>query len=382
MIKPYLCFALIITLLLSMCVGAAATGPAIIEVSDGTAVAGEKAELTVSVLNSPGVSGAALTVSYDKSSMSLEDIQPLVDGSFMRTPALDGFSWLKGRDVEGEFELVRLIFNVDNKASGQYEVGIKLTGDKPGNLTNQDAEAVAASFSAGILTVEGGQESPLPDGGGGIPGGGIPGGGIPGGGGLPDTGGDDETGHDCPASEFSDVNLAGWYHTAIDYVLNNGIMNGMGGGLFAPGESTTRAMIVTTLYRIEGEPAVNGKNSYSDVKNSVWYTDAIIWATEKGIVNGYGGGKFGPQDLVTREQIAAILYRYAFSEGLDVSQRADLSKYIDAGSIHSWAYDAMSWANAEGLMMGRSANTLVPGGTAMRSEVATLLMRWCEDIAA
>ena len=157
-------------------------------------------------------------------------------------------------------------------------------------------------------------------------------------------------------------------------------MIGISDTIFAPSPVTGRAMIVTALYRLEGSPAVTGENPYTDVKNGVWYTDAIIWATENGIVNGIGNGKFGPNLDVTREQIATMFYRYAEYKGMDVSAKVDLSKYTDADQIHSWALDAMQWANAVGLINGRSATTLNPLDNTMRSEHATLLYRWCTDI--
>ena len=172
-----------------------------------------------------------------------------------------------------------------------------------------------------------------------------------------------------------------WYHEAVDYVHINKYMNGMPGDIFAPSITTSRAMIVVTLYRMEGSPEVTGNSAYTDVENDAWYTDAIIWATEKGIVNGYGNDLFGPSDDVTREQIAAIFHRYADYKEMDVTATADLSGYVDNGDISSWARSSVKWAKSIGLMQGRSANTINPLEDTMRSELAMLLMRWCEEIA-
>lgn len=186
----------------------------------------------------------------------------------------------------------------------------------------------------------------------------------------------------CPCMDFTDLAAAlkacpdMWWHQAIDYVLENGLMNGMGRNLFCPDLTTTRAMIITTLYRLEGTPAVNGTNIFTDVEDDMWYTDAVIWAYENDIVQGYGKGIFAPDDLATREQIATIFYRYAEYKGMDVSARGDLSHYTDASEISFWALEAMQWANGTGLMIGRSDTTLVPQGETMRSELATLLFRW------
>jgi hypothetical protein len=140
-------------------------------------------------------------------------------------------------------------------------------------------------------------------------------------------------------------------------------------------------MLVTVLYRLEGSPAVAGTNGFTDVKEGRWYTDAVVWAAANKIVSGYGGGLFGPDDGVTREQLAAMLRNYAGYKKRDVSASADLSAYKDAGRISSWAEGAMKWAVAAGLIAGRSADTLAPGGGATRAEVAAMLMRFCESLA-
>jgi len=188
-------------------------------------------------------------------------------------------------------------------------------------------------------------------------------------------------GSNCACNKFTDLKCDAWYHDAICYNYNFGLMVGMSADKFEPSTTTSRAMIVTTLYRMEGSPAVTGENSYKDVKDGAWYTDAIIWATENGIVKGYGNGLYGPHHDVTREQIATMLYRYADYKGMDVSDTVALDAYTDAGDIHGWALDAMKWANAVKLMEGRSETTLNPLDNTMRSELATLLYRWCHGFA-
>ena len=141
-------------------------------------------------------------------------------------------------------------------------------------------------------------------------------------------------------------------------------------------------MIVTILWRLEGSPAVSSANPFTDVAKGAWYTDAITWAAANGIVNGKGGGKFGPTDTLTREQFATILYRYAKDyKGYDVSAAADISGYTDAGRVSSWALDAVKWANAEGLVNGRTPTTLVPGGSASRAEAAAIFMRFLGSLS-
>ena len=155
-------------------------------------------------------------------------------------------------------------------------------------------------------------------------------------------------------------------------------MNGVGNDRFAPNDSTNRAMIVTMLWRMEGSPAAEGTVSFKDVPGGQWYTGAVNWAEANKIVTGYSADAFGPMDSVTREQLAAILYRYAQYKDLDVSVGEDTNilSYDDAFSVSSWAMSAMQWAVGSGILNGRTESTLVPGGNATRAEVATMLMRY------
>lgn len=158
-------------------------------------------------------------------------------------------------------------------------------------------------------------------------------------------------------------------------------MGSTGGNRFSPETDMTRAMLVTVLYRLEGSPAVTADSSFTDVASGQWYTDAVRWASANKIVDGYGNGLFGTNDSVTRQQIAAILYRYAALKGYDTAKTADLTAYTDASGLADWARSGMAWANAAGLITGRTETALVPGGTASRAEVATMLMRLATLIA-
>lgn len=180
-------------------------------------------------------------------------------------------------------------------------------------------------------------------------------------------------------AEYDDVNPGDWFYPAVQFVSERGIMVGTGAS-FEPDAAASRAMLVTILYRLEGEPAVSSANPFSDAADDQWYTDAVIWASENGIVSGYGNGFFGPTDPVTREQFAVILYRYAQYKGYDTGAEADISGYTDASSVSSWAKTAMKWACAEGLISGRTATELVPSGNAMRAEAAAILMRFIESV--
>jgi hypothetical protein len=159
-------------------------------------------------------------------------------------------------------------------------------------------------------------------------------------------------------------------------------MNGMGGDIFAPNATTTRAMIITTLYRMEGSPAVSGEIAYTDVAEGTWYTDAVIWGTENGIVKGYENAAFDPMGSVTREQIAAIFNRYAAYKKVDTKKAAaSLDAYDDAAQVSAWAVEDMKWAVGNKFIVGRTDTTLVPNGATTRAEMATLLYRWANEIA-
>lgn len=181
-------------------------------------------------------------------------------------------------------------------------------------------------------------------------------------------------------SPFGDVQSTDWYYDEVQYVYENGLMSGTSATTFSPDATTTRGMIVTILHRLEGTPAVSTSGTFADVTAGRYYTDAVEWASANGIVGGYGNGRFGPNDPITREQMAAILYRYAAYKEYDVSGAADLSGYSDASSISSYARIAMQWANHSGLVNGTSGATLSPQGSATRAQVAVILYRFCEEV--
>ena len=183
----------------------------------------------------------------------------------------------------------------------------------------------------------------------------------------------------APTLPFVDVDPDAWYYDAVEYAYNAGLMTGTAADTFSPGITTTRGMIVSILHRQEGEPAASSNASFSDVTSGAYYEDAVNWAAAEGIVNGYSDSAFGPNDAITREQMAAILMNYAQYKGQDVSARADLSAYSDAESVSAWAEDAMSWANAEGLINGMSDTELAPKGHATRAQVAAILQRFLAE---
>ena len=178
---------------------------------------------------------------------------------------------------------------------------------------------------------------------------------------------------------FDDVPEDAWYYDAVQYVCGRGLMQGTGSASFSPADTTTRSMIVTILYRLEGEPPVSAASPFTDVGSGQWYSDAVIWAASNGIADGYGTGLFGPADTITREQTASILYRYTQYKGGDTAQSGDLSTFSDGGSTAAWARGAMSWAIGSGLLSGKDGGRLDPQGNATRAEAATILMRYCQS---
>lgn len=180
---------------------------------------------------------------------------------------------------------------------------------------------------------------------------------------------------------FWDVQADAWYYDAVRYVYQNSIMQGTGAVAFSPEDTTTRAMIVTMLYRLEGAPEA-AASVFADVAADQWYADAVGWAAANGVVNGVSETAFAPDNPITREQMAAILYRYAAWKGYDISASQDLSAYSDAVQISAYAQTAMQWANAEGLITGSTATALNPAGNATRAEVAAILMRFMQKFAA
>lgn len=180
-------------------------------------------------------------------------------------------------------------------------------------------------------------------------------------------------------TKFNDVSANDWFASAVDYVTGKGMMNGTADNTFSPKANTTRGMVVTVLYRLENQPSTSAA-SFTDVASGAYYANAVAWANANGIVSGYGSGKFGPNDKVTREQLAAILYRYAQYKKYDVSDAKSLDGYTDAQSVSSYAVPALQWANAAGVVTGKSGSKLDPKGNATRAEVAAMLMRFCENV--
>lgn len=178
------------------------------------------------------------------------------------------------------------------------------------------------------------------------------------------------------AGPFDDVAASDWFSKEVLRACSAGLMTGTGERLFSPNAPATRAMLVTILHRLAGSPEAEG-GGFSDVNESAYYAAAVAWASKNGVVEGYEDGSFRPDQPITREQLAAVLYRYAMSRGVDVTASGDLAAYADAGSVSSWAADAMRWATGAGVLSG-TANGLEPQGTATRAQAAAMLVRFTD----
>ena len=192
-----------------------------------------------------------------------------------------------------------------------------------------------------------------------------------------ETGKDEE--HDCPSAIFKDIDISKWYHEAVDYVLKKGYMVGISSDRFHPNGTVTRAQIVQIMYAMEGKPTTSEESSFTDVKKGKWYYDAVNWAASNDLVAGYGNGCFGPENMLTREQMVTILYRYAQFKGYDITEAGSLSGYNDASSVSNYAKTAMRWAIGHHIVSGTEKG-LEPKGTATRAQIAVMMKAFDENI--
>ena len=274
---------------------------------------------------------------------------------------------------QGEYDVATLTFRYSGDADVEIVLGYSnvVSLDNNGETTSDE--------TSNSFTIEVTRE----DNQGGSTGGGSTGGGSTGGGSTTggNTGGQTNIGDDetpLGSAPFTDVAEDAWYKEAVDYVYANGLMSGTSATTFAPSTQLSRAMMVQILYNLEEQPVVTESAAFTDVAADAWYADAVNWAAGEGIVSGYGNGKFGPDDLITREQMANMLYYYAQYKGYDVSAGGELSSFTDGASTSGWAAEAVQWAVGSGLLSGKGGGVLDPQGTATRAEVASILMRFCE----
>ncbi len=179
-----------------------------------------------------------------------------------------------------------------------------------------------------------------------------------------------------PTVEFVDVKIGSWYYENVVYVVENGLMLGVSDTVFAPDDGTTRGMLVTILYRLAGSPAVSGSMDFTDIQDDAYYRDAVLWAVREGITVGVSDTSFAPDDMISREQLVTLLYRYAQAAGRDTTARVELDSFRDADQISGFARDAMAWAVAEGIIQGGSDSMILPGEEASRAQIAAIIQRF------
>jgi len=177
----------------------------------------------------------------------------------------------------------------------------------------------------------------------------------------------------CPIWPYTDASTTAWYHDGVHYCIENGLMNGYGSSKFAPNDTLTRGMLAQIIYNKEGRPTMAASNPFDDVVGGAWYAKAVAWGARNGVLEGYGNGKFGPDDPITREQLATMLWRYAGSpESVE-----PLDRFTDGGKTSSWAAAALRWAVEQGIVTGKSSGIFDPASTATRAEAVTMLQRFC-----
>lgn len=193
---------------------------------------------------------------------------------------------------------------------------------------------------------------------------------------MPDEDVEISVGFTIENAPFDDVSIDDWFCDEVLAIHSAGLMNGTGERTFSPYGPADRAMLVTILWRVSGSPEPSSASSFTDVDSSAWYAKAVAWASENGIVDGCGGGLFRPSDPLTREQLAAILYRYAKFSGMDTGKTSELGGYSDSDKIGGWALDAVKWAVGSGIITGSGPDTLSPQGSATRAQTAVMLVRF------
>lgn len=184
---------------------------------------------------------------------------------------------------------------------------------------------------------------------------------------------------EAASDSYTDLDANDWYAESVEYVLSNGLMTGIGPSTFAPGDTLTRAMVAQMFWAMSGH-LNEGEFYYGDTDYDTWYSDAVSWVTIKGLMTGFGEGRFGPDAPVTREQMALTLYNYAKMYKYDTRAKGDISVFADGDSVSYWAEEAMIWAVGAGLISGRQDNLLCPTGTATRAEIAQIFMRFQQTL--
>lgn len=356
-------------------------------VSDAAGKPGETVEIAVSIENNPGIIAAAMKVNYDNSQLELIAVKdeellsgPLFSQSYDNIPYYA--SWMDAlatQNYGADGVLMTLTFKIlEDCDDGETKIWLDFesTDVFDWELKAQKFEAIDGVVTIGEGMVDGSTEKEEDEGSGNKPSS------------KPVVNKPEEENNETSEQpvvsnyqNFSDLETGAWYQRYVEYMLNNGYMNGMNDSVFAPNGNVTRAQLVTILYRMEGSPlSLDVDNPFTDVEKDKWYSDAVVWAAANGIVNGVADDQFAPDQNITREQLATILYRYQHRyHGPENGVNNRLEQFIDAKSISSYAYDAMNWAVGAGIMNG-SEGQLMPSASASRVQTAAMLTRYVEYI--
>lgn len=391
--RTLISFLLVLTLIISIFAPAAlAAGGGRLVVSDAKGKAGDEVEVTISLKSNPGIIAATMEVSYDSSKLRLvkvEDEGLLADSIFSDSYSCNPY-YLNWNDALATANntavgvIATLTFEIlPDAASGKTEIVLSLSDRE---IFDTDLNDVPFSAENGYITISSG------DGGSGGGGGGSSGGGGGGGGGASDneddSSVDDET-EDKTEDKLSDAELYakytdleddGWYREYIEFMLEMGYMDGVSETSFQPNGTITRAQLVTILHRIEGSPAVSASPApFKDIDTDSWYGTAVLWAAGRGLVNGVSDDEFAPHKAITREQLAAVLWRY---NGSPAGEGSNLDGFKDSGNVSSYASSAVNWAVGEGIINGVADDVLAPSGTATRAQTAAMLYRYIKEFTA
>lgn len=345
---------------LSMTAFAAETTPVFhIEAEAETVDVGDTVEVTISVTDNPGIACVIYEVAYDTALLSCgeQDVQLeriLTDGGFAYAVNPDYNGRLRivatsAYDTQENGPLFTLRFHALKAGTSAITLEVEEVVSNLEDIDFRD-DSTSVTVQGGTQSGSAAQERPSQN-----------------------EGAEAKPTQQPAKSAFVDVSEDAWYYSSVQYVVDKGLFSGISDDRFAPDDSMTRGMFVTVLYRLAGSPAA-GRAAFTDVSDSDWYAVSVAWANANGIVGGVGNGLFAPNQPITREQLALILYQYAkgTSPGTEGLFR---TFYPDGREISDWALTAMAWAVDQGILSGKTGNQLDPKGTATRAEAATMLMR-------
>lgn len=351
----------------------------------------------ISMKNNPGVAGISMNLEFDNTALAVKNVESgsysslsLVAGQGTQSPYKIILVNFAGADVDGDGKLVSVTFDIiEGTPTGTYDIHIKCNHEEDDVfIIDQTGEHIDNTAVSGKVTIVSDKPS----------GGGFGGGSV--GSSKEDEAEDDDKSQtedtvtkdnedktegvlspEKWTNPFSDVKEDDWFYASVEYAVNKGLFNGVSESEFAPSMTLTREMLVTVLYRAEGEPEVKTAHEFTDVAEDAYYAKAVAWGKESGIVNGMSVTEFAPDLAITREQIGTIMFRYAVYKGMLAVTLEENLGFDDADQISEYAVSALNWAVGCGLIKGRTETTINPKDTATRAEAATILTRYFTEVA-